>query len=118
MRAQGLTASCLFSLPGITLDMVCRDVLHALDLGVSQDAIGNVLWEFLNNKKVCKGNNRGQRLTQLHKILKAHYKAIFYDHVCDVFCYEAMFNCYVYSFLICYAIIFIEKLLLRGNGDP
>eukprot|EP00969_Alexandrium_andersonii_P299932 13259179-Alexandrium_andersonii.AAC.1 len=47
-RAQGLRPSSIFSLPGMSLDFVCIDILHALDLGITQDAIGNALWEFLN----------------------------------------------------------------------
>ncbi len=60
MRASGLS----FSLPGVTLDMGTIDVLHALDLGVSQDVIGNVLCEFLRSG-ICAGRTQKQQLADL-----------------------------------------------------
>ena len=73
-REQGLSPSGIFSLPGMSLDFVCIDVLHALDLGVSQEAIGNCLWEFLSCGILA--GNQGHKLNQLWERLKVHYKTL------------------------------------------
>ena len=58
LRAQGFHPSVLFSIPGVELAMVTIDTLHCLDLGVAQDLIGNVLWEYLESP-LSVGRNRG-----------------------------------------------------------
>ena len=67
-RAQGIDPCPLFSLPGFVLEMVAIDVLHALDLGFSQNVIANVLWEFL--ELFAGGANRAARLETLFALLK------------------------------------------------
>ena len=75
MRRNGVTPSCLFSLPGFTLEMVTIDALHAADLGVVQDAIGNVLWEYVHSPQ-CPGSNLADKVKQTWLDLKEYYKAM------------------------------------------
>jgi hypothetical protein len=42
---MGLKPSPLFSCPGFTTDHICIGALRCLDLGITQDIIGNMLWE-------------------------------------------------------------------------
>ena len=42
---DGKTISPLFGCPGFTLECICIGALHAMDLGVSQDILGNIFWE-------------------------------------------------------------------------
>ena len=51
------------------------DVLHICDLGVTQDLIGNVLWEFISGGFVT-GRTISDRVKQTALRLKAHYKAL------------------------------------------
>ena len=74
-RAQGLTPSPLFSLPGFSLEMVAIDLLHAGDLGVTQDLLGNVCWEFFHHP-ACTGTTQADRLSFMWAKLKAHYAAL------------------------------------------
>ena len=74
-RANNVSPSCLFALPGMSLEFVCIDVLHAMDLGVSQDAIGNVLWEALTSG-MLEGGTLEQCCASLWAKLRKHY-AIF-----------------------------------------
>ena len=72
-RQQGIDPSPLFGLPGFLLIMVCIDVLHALDLGVTQDLLGNVFWESLD----CLWGdlrNKDLRFIELKKSIKEYYK--------------------------------------------
>ena len=52
MRENGVEISSLFSAPEFKLSMCCIDVLHALDLGAAQDAVGNIFWEALEKLMV------------------------------------------------------------------
>ena len=74
MKEAGVQPSCIFSLPGVSLLTLCIDVLHAVDLGVAQDAIGNILWEFL--RSYAEGRNTKEKLAFLWTKLKAHYHAL------------------------------------------
>ena len=47
MFSSGKEMSPLFEIPGFSLKLICIDVLHALDLGFTQEAMGNVLYECL-----------------------------------------------------------------------
>ena len=72
-RQQGIDPSPLFGLPGFLLIMVCIDVLHALDLGVTQDLLGNLFWESLD----CLWGdlrNKDLRFIELKKSIKEYYK--------------------------------------------
>ena len=37
----------LFSLPGFSAELVCIDVLHSMDLGTTQDAIGHLFFDLV-----------------------------------------------------------------------
>ena len=52
MRDIVPTVCCVFSLPVMSLDFVCIDVLHALDLVCTQDAVGNCLYDVFT-KRSC-----------------------------------------------------------------
>eukprot|EP00969_Alexandrium_andersonii_P250646 11078119-Alexandrium_andersonii.AAC.1 len=72
-RDNGVQPSPLFSIPGFTLDMVVIDVLHCMDLGCSQDMLGNVFWEGLS---LYTARNRSEQIKLLWASMKAHYKAM------------------------------------------
>ena len=67
--------TCMFMLCCIAISciMVCIDVLHALDLRVTQDLLGNLFWESLD----CLWGdlrNKDLRFTELKKSIKEYYK--------------------------------------------
>ena len=47
-RQARVTRSPLFDCPAFKLSMVVDDVLHCLNLGVSQDALGNLFYDAVN----------------------------------------------------------------------
>ena len=51
--------------------MVMIDVLHCMDLGVSQDILGNIMWEAL--EWVCEGSSRKAKVVDLWKQIKEYY---------------------------------------------
>lgn len=67
----GHQLSPLFSIPGFGVKNICIDVLHALDLGLSQDIVGNVLYESLGPYAI--GRNKTLQLEDLMRKLKNHY---------------------------------------------
>ena len=60
----------LFSLPGVGTYSVLPDWLHVVELGVSQDAAGNVLWECIHKDGVFPGASQKIRLSLLNDELK------------------------------------------------
>eukprot|EP00974_Lingulodinium_polyedra_P051570 4961493-Lingulodinium_polyedra.AAC.1 len=76
MRDQGIDPNPLFSLPGVTLDTVCLDILHCCDLGCSQDALGNLMWEAVREVGFVPGANIQERVRSLWILLKEHYKTL------------------------------------------
>ena len=44
---QGISVNPLFSMPGFSAELMCIDVLHSMDLGTTQDAIGNVFFDLV-----------------------------------------------------------------------
>ena len=72
LRREGVKLSPLFSVPGFIADFICIDVFHALDLGVTQEVIGNVLFECLGVFAV--GRNRVDQVVSLLFKLQSHYK--------------------------------------------
>ena len=72
LRRQGIRPSSIFSLPGMSLDFCCIDILHALDLGVTQDAIGNLFHEYLRCG-LLDGSTLELRLGSLIQEMRAHY---------------------------------------------
>ena len=74
MQNQGhVQPCCLFDLPGVTLEMVCIDVLHCLDLGVNQDILGNILYEYLRSG-LPQGTNQETRVRSILKEIKEHQR--------------------------------------------
>ena len=51
---------------------ICIDVLHALDLGLAQEIVGNVLFEALG--VFAAGRNRKEQVQDLQSKMKDHYK--------------------------------------------
>ena len=52
--------------------MVCIDVLHALDLGITQDMLGNLFWESLGTL-YKEGRTKADRLNLLWNKMKKFY---------------------------------------------
>lgn len=71
-RAASLEPSPLFKAIGFSLNMVMVDVLHCMDLGVSQDILGNIFSEALD--WVCAGTSRKNRVVDLWRRIKQYYK--------------------------------------------
>ena len=71
-RAQGLEPSPLFRAMGFSLDMVLIDVLHCMDLGCTQDILGNICFEAL--QWVCKGSSRKEQVSDLWGQIQQYYK--------------------------------------------
>ena len=72
---QGVPPSPLLSCPGFTFLCIAIDVLHALDLGVTQDAIGNFFWAVLNSSFLTpKKINRDEKTKLLFQKVKEYYK--------------------------------------------
>ncbi len=51
------------------------DVLHTMDLGVSQDTLGNVFYEYWYSP-LCKGSNQLAKSLESFGLIKAYYKRI------------------------------------------
>ena len=60
-----------FSLPGVSTGTILVDWLHCVELGISQDAVGNVLWQAINKAGFLPGASREARLTHLKSMLRA-----------------------------------------------
>ena len=77
MRAQGIQPCPIFDLPGVGLDIICIDVLHCLDLGFTQDVLGNIFLEYLGSG-LCTGANQDARAKSLWEQLKVQQKLTCY----------------------------------------
>ena len=73
LRRKNIPISPLFSAPGFTLAMVVIDVLHAMDLGITQDILGNLFFAYMNSS-LCTGSNKATRLSELWNRIKAYYR--------------------------------------------
>jgi len=62
-----------FSFPGFRLSMVGVDVLHCMDLGVTQDILGSFLWEWVNALGAVWSK---RRLILLNQLLRRFYKSV------------------------------------------
>ena len=71
LHEQGIAPSPLFQSPGLLMEHVLLDWLHIVDLGVSQDIIGNFFHEVVLHG--LPGNNKKERLQQLWLKIKAFY---------------------------------------------
>jgi hypothetical protein len=74
-RLAGSTVSPLFSCPGFTLDKVCIGVMHCVDLGVTQEVLGNIFSEYLE-KGGLPGRSQKIRCETLWVKLKTWYKLV------------------------------------------
>ena len=54
--------------------MVVIDVLHCLDLGVSQDALGNLFYDAVTRSKLFKGSTQEERFKGLWAMILVYYK--------------------------------------------
>jgi hypothetical protein len=64
----------LFSCPGFTIEMVTIGALHCLDAGVTQDILGNTLWEAVKWLGAL-GRTQELRVQTLWGKMQAYYKA-------------------------------------------
>ena len=73
LRLNKIIPSPLFSAPGFLWSMIMIDVLHALDLGVSQVTLGNLFYEFWRSP-LSKAKNRQLKTVELWNLIKDYYK--------------------------------------------
>ena len=69
-RQMGVTPSPLFEAPGFSISMCVIDHLHALDLGVSQTALGNVFWDAIMTFSLFSASNVKAKSAQLFLRIK------------------------------------------------
>jgi hypothetical protein len=72
LQASGVQPSPLLGCPGFRLDYVAIDWLHTVDLGVSQDILGNVFCEFM----ATQGGNKSQQLKTLWQRIRQYYQEV------------------------------------------
>jgi hypothetical protein len=72
LRGEGSQPSALFGAPGFLLEYITIDVLHAFDLGVSLNALGNLFWSTLG--VLFKASTIAARVTLLWDRLKRYYR--------------------------------------------
>ena len=75
LRKNKIAVSPLFSVPGFVLSMIAIDVLHTLDLGISQDALGNLFHTFWNSI-LAKTNNKLTKTKELWDRIKSYYQRV------------------------------------------
>lgn len=73
LHKEAVTISPLFQAPGFCPSMICVDILHCLDLGVSADALGNLMFEALNSPEMYTGA-KAVRIDAMWKHLQAYYR--------------------------------------------
>ena len=71
--SSGVAMSSLFKCPGFTYFMVMVDVLHTLELGVTQEVLGNGFFECLSSS-LCAGRNRAAQVSLLFQRIKDFYR--------------------------------------------
>jgi hypothetical protein len=69
----GKKPSTLMGAPGLTVSMFLFDWLHAADLGITGDFLGNAMWLLLAKQAGCR--NQSQRCQALYLKMLAYYKA-------------------------------------------
>ena len=72
-RAGGSLVSPLFGCPGFSVDKVTIGVLHCMDLGVTQEVLGNIMYEFLLHGDLP-GSTIAKRLNSLWVMLQEWHK--------------------------------------------
>ena len=73
MAKQNVKPTPLFACPGFTWMMILVDTLHALDLGVSQDTLGNLFYAFWYSP-LSKARNQTTKTLELLALIKEYYK--------------------------------------------
>ncbi len=71
-KSENIPPSPLYSAPGFEWLTIMVDVLHTLDLGVSQVVLGHLFVEFWNSS-LAKGNNRETKTIELWNLIKDYY---------------------------------------------
>ncbi len=75
MRAKGIDLSPLLSLPGFVLEYLIIDVLHCMDLGVSQDVSGSLMYELVHaGHWFLSGYSAANRVQDLWAKIRTKYK--------------------------------------------
>ena len=74
LRSQGQAVNPFFSAPRFTAELICIDVLHACDLGVTQEVLGSIFFEALG--VFARGSNRAAQVVYLFRHMQAYYKRI------------------------------------------
>ena len=72
LRDHGVVPSSIFKCPGFVLDMVVLDWLHVMDLGVSQDCLGNLFNDVLMLPGLD-GKTKAQRLDWFWHEIREYY---------------------------------------------
>ena len=70
LQASGIDVPNIFSIHGLRVECLMVDVLHAVDLGIASDIIGNILFEVLPSL----GANRDKQLLDLNNRLQVWYR--------------------------------------------
>ena len=70
-RENNRFISAFFGIPGVTTACIKTDWLHVMDLGVSSDWVGSILF-FLMEKKIP-GNSRADKCATIYQDLKDYY---------------------------------------------
>ena len=70
---EGEQPSNVFKCPGVLLEHLCVDSMHAGDLGTFQDALGGLFWVEISNKRWHR--NVRTRLVRLNQDVKNYYTA-------------------------------------------
>ena len=73
-RRMGVEPSPLFEAPGFSISMCVIDHLHALDLGVSPTALGNLFWDAIMTFSLFSAGNLKARSAQLFLMIKKYHK--------------------------------------------
>ena len=68
-----MNPSPLFACPGFSIEQVSIGALHCMDLGVTQDVLGNIFWEALHNLGLP-GRSIKDRCKALWQKLQRYYK--------------------------------------------
>jgi len=75
LRSQGVMPSPLLQCPGFSLDLVVLDWLHVMDLGVSQDCLGNLFNDVLSLAG-APGASRKHKLDWLWNEIQQYYSMV------------------------------------------
>ena len=75
LKESGVALCVLFTVPAFTISMIMIDLLHTLDLGVSQDILGNLFHEALGTN-VLEGRSKKDSCVSLLNKIKKHYREV------------------------------------------